>query len=82
MDLDQIARETAATIDNQVANMWISRELNTLSPDERQKQFSKTILSALNKAVKETRQDLLELLASTDETEALHSKFTGRYRGI
>ena len=69
MDLEQLARETAEKM-GQLKNYAY-------------------ILSALNKATKEarqltaeTRQDLLNLLVSTDETVALHSKFTGRYRGI
>ncbi len=39
-------------------------------------------ITDLNEVAKETREDLLKLLASTDETVALHSKFTAKYRGI
>ena len=69
MDLEQLARETALKTvgDRDLMNLEVA---------------TATILSALNKAVKETRADLLELLASTDETVALHDKFTGKYRGI
>lgn len=68
MDLDQIATETA----NKVA----------MAPIADIEKSVQVVLSALNKVVKETREDMLELLASTDETVALHSKFTGKYRGI
>lgn len=44
--------------------------------------LTKIILSALDEAAKETREDMLRLLSSTDETVALHSEFTGKYRGI
>ena len=40
------------------------------------------ILSALQEAVKEHRQDLLQLLDSTENTVALHSKLLLKYRGI
>ena len=68
MDLEQLARETADKV--------------AMAPIADIEKSVQVVLSALNKAVKETRADLLELLASTDETVALHSKFTGKYRGI
>ena len=46
------------------------------------KEIAQIVLSALNEAVKETCEDMLRLLSSTDETVALHSEFTGKYRGI
>lgn len=44
--------------------------------------LDKLLLQMLNEAVKEVREDMLRLLSSTDETVALHSEFTARYRGI
>ena len=73
MDLDQRATETARTIATHPLC-----DLEQLGEEY----AARIILSALNKVVKETREDLLELLASTDETVALHSKLTGKYRGI
>ena len=50
--------------------------------DKKKWDFEADILEALNEAVKETCEDMLRLLSSTDETVALHSEFTGKYRGI
>ena len=75
MDLEQLARETAEGVKTVIHN--------SIMPDQNtHDKVIAVILEALDEAVKETQQDLLELLASTDETVALHSKFTGRYRGI
>ena len=65
------ARKTASKIETQI-----------LFNDRNKWDFEADILEALNEAVKETCEDMLRLLSSTDETVALHSEFTGKYRGI
>ena len=92
MDLEQLARETAEKIielvgKNAVSEVSVIAQLQGGLSAERQ--IESIISTALQSATQETRQlsaqthqDLLELLVSTDETVALHSKFTAKYRGI
>lgn len=83
------AKKTAEKNRSAKRSMALAHFGSDLSTDEYMTEAEKVIvedaqniLSALNEAVKEVREDTLRLLASTDETVALHSEFTGKYRGI
>ncbi len=82
---EELARKTAEEIGNEYGSV-IALHYDSIGQSKVAKSsvdvMAAIALKHINEAARECREDILRLLSSTDETVALHSEFTAKYRGV